>query len=152
VLRRWTLALALLALPIAAAAQQPQTAIDFLKSIYEPYRSDSFKGQPYWEPRRFFAPDLAAAIERDFAEAKKRQEVPTLDGDPFLNAQDWQITGISYATSLAKDGKTAAGAVSFLNTGAPRAVALSLVDTPSGWRISDIVDSSGSLRALFKLK
>ncbi|MGE5148803.1 MAG: hypothetical protein ACM3II_01670, partial [Rhodospirillaceae bacterium] len=115
-LRRRALALALLAVPIEARAQS-STALDFLKSIYEPYKQAGFKGQPYWETERFFATDLADAIQRDFAEAKKRKEVPTLDGDPFIDAQDWTIGGFSYAVSATKPGDAAAAAIAFDNLG-----------------------------------
>jgi hypothetical protein len=148
-LRRRTLALALLAVPLAAGAQS-STSLDFLKSIYEPYKQAGFKGQPYWETERFFATELAQAIQRDFQEAKKRKEVPTLDGDPFIDAQDWKIESLSYVSSIS--GEKAAGAVSFINLGTPKAVTLTMVKTPAGWRISDIVTANGSLRALYKLK
>jgi Protein of unknown function (DUF3828) len=149
VLSRRLLALALLAVPAAAVAQE-QTPQQLLTSIYEPYRKADFKGQPYWEVSRWFAPDLAAAINKDFAEAKKRKEVPTLDGDPFVDAQDWKIDSLAYASSV--NGDKAAGAVSFTNFGEPKGVALTMVKTPAGWRISDIVTANGSLRALYKLK
>ena len=148
-LSRRLLALALLAVPVAAAAQE-QTPQQFLASIYEPYKKTDFKGQPYWEINRFFAPDLARAIDKDFVEAKKRKEVPTLDGDPFIDAQDWKVEAITYAASVS--GDKAAGAVAFTNLGEPKAVALTLVKTPAGWRISDIITANGSLRALYKLK
>jgi Protein of unknown function (DUF3828) len=150
VLRRRALALALLAVPVAAGAQQ-QTPQQFVASIYEPYNKKAdFKGQPYWEVSRWFAPDLAAAIDKDFAEAKKRKEVPTLDGDPFVDAQDWKIDQLTYAITLS--GDKAAAAVTFTNFGEPKGAMLSLVKTPAGWRISNIVTASGSLRALYKLK
>ena len=148
-LSRRLLALLLLAVPAAASAQE-QTPQQFLASIYEPYKKADFKGQPYWEASRFFAPDLARAIDKDFAEAKKRKEVPTLDGDPFVDAQDWKIDSLSYASSIS--GNKAAGAVSFISLGEPKAVALAMVKTSAGWRISDIVTANGSLRTLFKLK
>jgi Protein of unknown function (DUF3828) len=149
VLSRRFLALVLLAVPAAAAAQE-QTPQQFLTSIYEPYRKADFKGQPYWEVNRWFAPDLANAIDKDFAEAKKRKEVPTLDGDPFVDAQDWKIDSLAYATALGRD--KAAAAVTFTNFGEPKGAVVSLVKTPAGWRISNIVTANGSLRTLFKLK
>jgi uncharacterized protein DUF3828 len=150
VLRRRSAALLLLALPAVANAQE-QTPSQFLASIYEPYKKKDFKGQPYWEADRFFAPDLASSINKDFAEAKKRKEVPTLDGDPFVDAQDWQVESLAYTTTSVKDGK-AAGSVALISLGEPKGMALTLVKTPAGWRISDIVTSGGSLRALYKLK
>ncbi len=148
VLARRSMAALLLATPFAASAQAktPQT---FLESLYQPYRQKGFKGQPYWEPRRFFAADLAAAIEADMKAAKQRKEPPTLDGDPFVDAQEWEITDLTIATS-ASEGK-AQGAISFKNLGEPKALAVLLVQTPQGWRISDIVGASGSLRKLYKL-
>ena len=76
---------ALCALPVAARAQtqSPQT---FLQSIYEPYLKAGFKGQPYWQVDRFFVSALARAIDADMLEAKRRVEVPKLDGDPFVRA------------------------------------------------------------------
>jgi hypothetical protein len=106
VLRRRALSLAFAALPLGAAAQE-QTPQQFLQSIYEPYKKTDFKGQPYWEFDRFFAPDLARAIDKDFAEAKKRKEVPTLDGDPFVDAQEWQVDSVVYAVTPIKDDKAA---------------------------------------------
>jgi hypothetical protein len=148
--RRRTLALGLLAVPIAAGAQS-NTPLDFLKSIYEPYRKASFKGQPYWEARRFFVTDLAEAIERDFEKAKKSQEVPALDGDPFLNAQDWNVHSINYAVTEMRSARRAAGAVALDNLGTPTLIALFLIESPQGWRIDDIVTRGSSLRALYKL-
>ncbi len=149
-LRRDALALALLAVPIAARAQS-STALDFLKSIYEPYKQAGFKGQPYWETRRFFVADLAGAIEQDFAEAKKRKEVPPLDGDPFIDAQDWDIRSVSYAIPEMSSGGRTVAAIALDNLGKPTLVALFLVETPQGWRIDDIVTRGSSLRALYKL-
>jgi hypothetical protein len=135
-------------------AQTAQSAQDFLKSVYDPYFFiKDYKGQAYTErPDRFFVPDLAQAITRDMAEAKKRNEVPTLDGDPFLDAQDWKVADIGYSVRTNGDGTKAAAAVSFLNLGEPKAFAITLAKTPQGWRISDIVGTNGSLRALYKLK
>jgi len=147
--RRIALTLLLLA-PVAAVGQQQDT-LSFLKSVYEPYKDKGFKGQPYWEAKRFFAPDLASAIERDFAEAKKRNEVPKLDGDPFIDAQDWQIMLLSYGPTVLV-GNTAAAGVGFVNLGKPKVLSLALVMTPNGWRVHDIVAPSGSLRVLYKLK
>lgn len=150
-MHRRALLAAFIALPVAVRAQS-QPPLAYLQEIYEPYRKADFKGQPYWEAKRFFAADLAEAIERDFAEAKKRNEVPTLDGDPFIDAQDWSIGGVSYAVSVMKSGDHAAGAIAFDNQGKPTLLALFLVRTPQGWRIEDIVTRGRSLRALYKLR
>lgn len=155
-LRRLALVAPLLGvLPFDAGAQQPpaapqQTPQAFLQSLYDPYLKANFKGQPYNEPGRFFSPDLARAMERDMRGAKQRNEVPTLDGDPFVDAQEWTITDL--VVRVTGSGDAATGVVSFANFGKPKRLAVSLLRTPAGWRISDIAGGNGSLRSLFKLR
>jgi len=144
--RRGLLA-ALCLLPFAAAGQAT-TAEVFLRGIYTPYLQADFKGQPYWQPGLFFTPELARTIEDDMREARRRSEVPKLDGDPFLDAQDWAIKNLDIAVKT--DGTRASGQVSFNNLGKPTKVTLDLVQTPAGWRIADIKSPSGSLRDLYK--
>lgn len=147
--RRFLLVGLLFAIPFGAVAQE-KTPRAFVEDIYRPYQTKGFKGQRYWESSRFFAPDLATAIERDAAQAKQRKEVPLLDGDPFVDAQDWEISDLLIVTS--DGGGKAQAAVTFKNLGEPKALALLLVRTPQGWRITDIVSANGSLRALYKLR
>jgi len=144
------LALMLLTLAPSALAQggTPQA---FLDSIYRPYADKGFKGQPYHQTERYFASPLRDAIDKDFAEAKKRKEVPMLDGDPFIDAQDWEIANVS-VSSWVTGPTTAMAVASFTNFGKPVRVMLELVSTPAGWRISEIKAPSGSLRAQFKVK
>jgi hypothetical protein len=146
VLRRRLLA-AFSLLPFEAAGQAT-TPEGFLRGLYTPYLQPDFKGQPYWQPGLFFTPELARTIEDDMREAKRRDEVPKLDGDPFLDAQDWAIKNLDIAVQT--DGTKATGQVSFDNLGKPTKVTLDLVRTPAGWRIADIKSPSGSLKDLYK--
>lgn len=145
---RRRLAVLLSAFPFATAAQQ-QTAQSFLQSLYAPYEARDFKGQPYWEPARFFTPDLAAAIDRDLKLSKQYRQPPTLNGDPFVDAQEWQIRDLTIVV-LPKDDSATAD-VSFKNLGKARTLVLSLLRTPQGWRIADISGTRGSLRTLYRL-
>ena len=146
------LILAICALPGAAWAQQDRrdgpAAEAFVRGIYTPYPNHDFKGQPYWQVDRFFAPELARTIEADMREAKRRGEVPRLDGDPFIDAQDWDIAKL--AISVKTDGPKATGLVSFENQGKPTEIKLDLVRTGMGWRIADITAPSGTLSELYK--
>jgi hypothetical protein len=120
----------------------------FLRGIYTPYPNQDFKGQPFWQVDRFFVPDLARAIEADMREAKRRGEVPRLDGDPFVDAQDWDIAKL--AITVEAEGPKATGLVSFENQGKPTEIKLDLVRTGMGWRIADIKWPSGTLSELYK--
>jgi hypothetical protein len=149
VLSRRHLAALLAALPFTVQAQQP-TAQAFLQSIYAPYQESGFKGQPYWEPARFFAPDLAAAIDQDMKLSKQRGEPPALNGDPFVDAQEWRIIDLTMVITPTDD--SARADVSFKNLDRPKTLTVTLARTPQGWRISDILGANGSLRELYKLR
>jgi Protein of unknown function (DUF3828) len=136
---------------VAAAATSPQA---FVEAIYKNYLGKDAKGVPLTDAaviRRFFAPALADAIVKDQAEAEKRGEVPTLDGDPFVDAQDWEIARLRVSTKTL--GPTAATAtVNFTNFKKPVTMTLALVKLGGDWRIADIKGPNGSLRDLMDLK
>lgn len=142
----------LCALPLAAQAQQPmqQTAQAFLEGLYAPYRAKGYRGQPYTQAERFFEPILAAAMQRDYQLAQKNGVPPTLNGDPFVDAQEWEVTNLSIR--VAASGEQATGMVSFVNFKQKKTLAVELVQTAAGWRIADIAGAGGSLRALYKVK
>jgi hypothetical protein len=96
-------------------------------------------------------PPLADAIIKDFAAAEKAGEVPLLNGDPFVHAQDWEISNLKTVVK-STGSNTAVATATFTMFMEPRTVTLSLVTTPAGWRISDIHWAKGSLRAVYKLK
>jgi hypothetical protein len=140
-----------LAAPAWAQGQPPHETLTpeaFLRGIYTPYPNEDFKGQPFWQVDRFFAPDLARVIEADMRDAKRRGEVPKLDGDPFVDAQDWDIEKL--AISVKAEGPKATGQVTFENQGKPTHITLDLVHTGIGWRIADIKAPSGTLSDLYK--
>ncbi|WP_425065148.1 DUF3828 domain-containing protein [Reyranella sp.] len=148
--RRLVLAGLVAALAVTDASAQAATAQAFVESLYRPYLTKGFQGQPYDDTARFFVPALAQAIDRDNREAKRRNEVPTLNGDPFVDAQDWEISKLT--VDVTADGDAATARVSFQTFGEAKQVLLELAKTPAGWRIAEIKAPSGSLRALYKLK
>jgi hypothetical protein len=151
----WVIAIgiALTATSMQASAQQMSSRA-FLDAIYRPYLDKDFRGTHLDRPadvQRYFVTPLATAILKDRAAAAKRKEVPTLDGDPFIDAQDWQITNLKIAVKTSGPDK-AVGVVSFTNAGTPKTMTLHLVKTGRGWRIAEIEAPSGSLRKLMKLR
>jgi hypothetical protein len=103
--------------------------------------------------RRYFEPSLVALISKDRKDAARRHEVPTLDGDPFIDAQDWEIPSFDIAVSDAGNGN-ATSTVKFVNAEQPVTVALDLVSAGGNWRIHDITwqhdGKPETLRGLFK--
>jgi hypothetical protein len=150
------LLLAAAAIAETAALAQGASPLTFLEQVYKPYRAGkNAKGIDYSKPdnvRRYFGPQLAKAMLKDMAEAKKRGEVPLLNGDPFIDAQDWEIANLKIEMQSGATRRNATGVVTFTNAGEARTVTLDLVKTGDGWRIYEISAPSGSLRGLYKLK
>ena len=153
-------ALAMQAVLVAAAAMSFTATAEtvspqiFVDGIYKHYLGKDSKGlalSSEADIRRYFAPPLSDAMVKDFAAAHKAGEVPLLNGDPFIDAQDWEISNLK--TAVKSTGtNTAVATVTFVMFMKPRTVTLDLVNTPAGWRVAEIRWPSGSLRALYKLK
>jgi hypothetical protein len=141
----------LVAMPVLAA---DSSATAFVTGIYETYQGSGAKGVPLdtdRAARRYFEPSLAALIIRDRKNA--HGEVGQLDGDPFIDAQDWNIGKFDIEVTDTGPGKAKA-TVKFVNLDKPATIVLDLVKIKSEWRIGDITyfrdGKTETLRALFK--
>ena len=122
----------------AFAADPGATA--FVTAIYNAYQGKDAKGVPLDNERiirRYFEPTLAAAMAKDQKTAARRNEVGLLDFDPFLDAQDWDVSAFDIAVSDAAGG-TAKATVKFVNQGEAMTVVLDLVQAKNDWRVYDI--------------
>jgi hypothetical protein len=143
-----------------AAIARPALAADpsataFVTDIYSAYKGKDAKGillDKAATIRRYFEPSLAALMVKDTRNAARKGDVPSLDGDPFIDAQDWDIAGFDIAVSDSGPGKASA-TVKFVNLGKPDTVVLDLVKVGADWRIHDITwqrdGKSDTLRALY---
>ena len=137
------------------------SALAFVKAIYAAYKGKNTKGVAIdtdAQLRRYFEPSLVALISKDRKDAAKHHDVPTLDGDPFIDAQDWEIKSFDITVNDMGGGK-AASTVKFVNEEEPVTITLDLVSVAgtgnaSPWRISDMTylrdGKSETLRGLFK--
>lgn len=142
---------AMLPVAVRAADTSPKAALAFLDAIYDRYRNDG-PGVMIGDRAalgRYFTPELAGIIAEDDARAAVVGEVPNLDADPFIDAQDGEIRDIAVAVAEAPGGRMA-GHVTFTNSGAPKAIDLELAETADGWRIDDIRWPEGTLRSLYR--
>jgi hypothetical protein len=132
---RWVCAI--VATPAFAAGT---SALAFVTDIYSGYKGKDAKGRPLDNERairRYFEPSLAALMIKDQKIAAKRGEVGLLDGDPFIDAQDWDIADFDISVADTAPGKARA-TVKFTNLGKPATVTLDLVEVKNEWRIGDI--------------
>jgi hypothetical protein len=120
------------------AAEASATA--FVTKIYDAYKGENSKGiliDTDAAIRRYFEPSLAALISKDQKDAARRRDVPALDGDPFIDAQDWDISAVDIAVRDASPDKAVA-TVSFKNIDHSTTVVLDLIKIKSDWRIANI--------------
>jgi Protein of unknown function (DUF3828) len=144
--------LATVASPLAAA---DPSAHDFVAAIYDTYVSEERNGVALdsdAKVRRYFEPSLAALILKDRKQAARRGEVGVLDFDPFVDAQDWEISDLAIAVEDAGPAKARAS-VKFKNVDKPSVVALELIRIGNAWKISNVTwqphEQPNNLRALF---
>ena len=76
---------------------------------------------------RYFEPTLAAAMAKDQKAAARRNEVGLLDFDPFLDAQDWDVSAFDIAVGE-----------SHREVRQKMTVVLDLVQAKNDWRVYDI--------------
>lgn len=140
------------ALPLGAA---DPSAHDFVAAIYDTYVSKERNGLALdsdAKVRRYFEPSLAALILQDRKQAARRGEVGTLDFDPFVDAQDWEISELTIAVEDIGTGKARA-TVKFKNADKPSVVVLDLIKAGKVWKISNVTwqphEQPDNLRALF---
>ncbi len=137
---------------LARSAEAQTGAQAFLDALYRPYLTEGFAGQSLDRPEQYFSPAVAQAITRDAREAARREEPPVLNGDPFIDAQDWDVRDLVVSASEIEPGRRATGTVTFRNQGTPRRLTVDLVMTPAGWRIDDIHKADSSLRTYLKVR
>jgi hypothetical protein len=127
--------LVLLGLPAEAAEQ---SAKDFVTAIYKHYQGKGAKGILIDSSlaRSLLTPGLNGLIEADAKRAARRREVPRLDGDPFIDAQDFEDIG-PVAIEVTEKGATAVAKVSFTNFDEKKTITLNLVKAGNAWLIDD---------------
>lgn len=91
---------------------------------------------------KYFTPEMAARIDADARQAAAKDEPPALNGDPFVGAQDWQVSELAIAVAKSTEPDRTMAVIAFKNYGAPTEVKLSLARSAmgagTGWQIADI--------------
>jgi Protein of unknown function (DUF3828) len=140
------------------AGANSDAALAFVKAIYSTYTkpgSDGVLIDSGPKLRRYFEPQLAEVMNKDQEDAARHHDVGTLDSDPFIDAQDFDIKKFDVVIKDAEPGKATATVI-FTNLGQATTIVLDLVTVKNAWRIYDITwmhdGKPETLRGLFKLK
>ena len=117
---------------------------EFLRSLYNFHQPG--KETPDWfgdkqTLSKYFDKELTDLFIKDDECAKREEGVCNLDFDPIYAAQDFdkETTNLQIAAAA---GQSDSFNVTFTNLGT-RTLVYKLMNTPSGWRISDIKYSEG---------
>src|ERR1700733_10728182 len=97
-----------IAVTLGTARADDAPALAFVKAIYASYKGKNAKGVTLntdADLRRYFEPSLAALIGKDRKDAARHHDIPMLDGDPFIDAQDWDIASFDIAVNDLGNGK-----------------------------------------------
>jgi hypothetical protein len=142
----------LLSAVLPTRAEEPR---DFVTALYQTYVGKDAKGIPVNSglARQVITPGLMKLIDADAKAAARRGEPPRLDGDPFIDAQDFDIK--SFTVEVQEVGRARAVAtVTFRNEASVNngPMILALVKTGDTWRIDDFRGDSGSVRKYLSRK
>lgn len=145
---RRALALILLALPLSLAAcnKEPEAATaspqEFLGELYGHYNGKGPEsGLDYTQKSvlgKYFTPETVAAIEADATKAAAAGEPPALNGDPFVGAQEWDVSGLDIAVGKSSVPDKTTAKVRFQNYAEIREYSLDLSLIDGAWKIADI--------------
>jgi len=142
-MRRWVLALfstVVLVAAIPAAAEAPQA---FLESAL--HRASVGPPLP---PEQLYTPRLASLLRHMFEVARRRNEIPCIDGEPLLDCQECSPLRILRMTVDSRIPGRADAFAQLDVAGYRRQQHYSLELTDRGWRIDDIGSKTmPSLRA-----
>jgi hypothetical protein len=119
----------------------PEALVTALYKAHDRNQSPFFQTKSRALVDRYFERSLADLIWKDAKEANG--EVGAIDMDPLYNAQDTKITGFTVHKAEVTADK-AEVLVNFLNFGRKTDIVFSLLQTPVGWKISDIKYSEGT--------
>jgi hypothetical protein len=131
--------------PSPDALAKDQSARQFLQAIYASYGSNGdgvrWRGS---KTGQYFDQTLTKLIAKDLKESEG--EVGRIDADPFVYAQDFDISSLTIDI-LSEGAQRAKAVVSFTNLSEPTRVEFDLVNTSQGWRIANITwPDGGTLR------
>lgn len=139
-MRRLFIALVAIALggasPLGDADSDP---VDLITAIYQTYTDIAPGEDSVPDVQGVYSKRLQALIDKDAKETPEG-EVGRMDWDPFVDGQDWQLTGLKIVP-VSKEATQAEVRATFKNFDEPRDIVYSLVLEDGHWRIDDIEET-----------
>jgi type IV pilus biogenesis protein CpaD/CtpE len=144
------------ALALAAACSPPQQPkqedapipdpAEVIRPLYERYMTDPAATTfPTLEEQAPWSASMRQALVDMMARSQAANE-PILDADPFVLAQDWQISAVAVSTDAVSASSHAVVRARFVNIDQPREVLFDMVWEGDGWRVDNIRSEGFDLR------
>lgn len=143
------LILPFLAAAAVAPAPAPKTPMEVVIALYaDHFRHDKgFTKASVARKAGWLSPDFLARLNAELARPGNPDEVPTINGDPFTDSQEYPKR---FRVGKAEiTGDLTRIPVFFTGNGRLRTVAVELRKTSDGWRVDDLVYEDGrTLRSM----
>jgi hypothetical protein len=121
-----------------AAATKISDPAKFVADVYAKYA----KVKDYAPPTDIYSPRLAALFALDTKEAGG--EVGRIDFDPWTNAQDFQISGVTVKAQPVENSSSREIVVAkFKNIGTPETIIFYFEKTGGEWKLDDMQSPKG---------
>lgn len=130
----------LIALAAPALAQSFDTPKALLESIYQSYATDEFPE----DSESIYSQKLKALFEAD-RERTPEGEIGAIDFDPFVNAQDYDLSNLDIGEPEITDN-LATSTVRFENLGEKNTLVISMVKEADGWKVDDVQSTEGEVQ------
>lgn len=114
---------------LASGYSDPRALVEALYSVY---RTNDFPE----DDRAYYSESLKALFAAD--DARANGEVGAINGDPFINAQDWDEVTYSVGEPVTTE-RGVAIVVQFTNFGTPHTAVIYLIEEEDGWKVDDIL-------------
>lgn len=119
---------------------------EIIRPLYERYLTDPAATTfPTLEEQAPWSASMRQALVDMMARSQAANE-PILDADPFVLAQDWQISAVAVSTDAVVANSHAVVRSRFVNIDQPREVLFDMVWEEGGWRVDNIRGEGFDLR------
>jgi len=125
------------AVPASAPAPAAASPADTIRPLYDRYTARTESNFPPLLEQAPWSAAMRARLVAMMARSEAAQ-APILDFDPFINAQDWQLTNLRIADEAIAENSHATVRASFNNAGRTDEVVFDLVWENGGWRVDNM--------------
>jgi hypothetical protein len=119
---------------------------ELIRPLYERYMTPAASTTfPTFENQAPWSSDLWAQLSAMTARSEERQE-PILDFDPFIGAQDYELSNVTVTTDAVSENSHAVVRAHFTNLGQETTVLYDMIWQNNEWRVDNMRGDGWDLR------